>query len=133
MGASAATFGYTPGSPVVTSSGTTPGSALVWVVSSSGATGQNAQLQAYDAVPTAGVLKLRWSASIGVAVKFAVAATSGGRVYVATRDGTLQAFGRPAAATLTAPPADFGYVAVGSAPATSTVTFTRTGTSPSPA
>ena len=38
-GTSGSTFGYTSGSPIVTSQGTTPGSALVWVVDSSGATG----------------------------------------------------------------------------------------------
>jgi len=116
-------FGYTSGSPVVTSSGSTSGSALVWVVYSTGPTGENAQLRAYDPVPVNGVLKLRYSAPIGTAVKFAVPATDGGRVYVGTRDGRVLAFGRPTTAVLTTQPYDFGSAAVGST-ATGTVTVT---------
>jgi hypothetical protein len=112
-GTSTATFGYTSGSPVVTSDGTASGSALVWVVYSDGSTGANGQLRAYDAVPTNGVLPLRWSAPIGTASKFAVPATDSGRVYVGTRDGHLLAFGRPANAALVASPVDIGSVAVG--------------------
>jgi hypothetical protein len=112
-GTSGGTFGYTSGSPVVTSDGSTSGSALVWVVYSDGSNGANGQLRAYDAVPTNGVLQLRWSAPIGTASKFAVPATDGGRVYVGTRDGHLLAFGRPANAALVAAPVDFGSVPVG--------------------
>ncbi len=112
-GASTETFGYTSGSPVVTSSGTTSGSALVWVVQSSGPTGADARLLAYDAVPAAGVLRLRYAAPLGTVAKFVVPATDGGRVYVATRDGRVLAFGRPGSAALNAAPVDFGAVAVG--------------------
>jgi F5/8 type C domain/Abnormal spindle-like microcephaly-assoc'd, ASPM-SPD-2-Hydin len=125
-GTSASTFGYTSGSPVVTSTGTTSGSAIVWVVYSDGSTGANGQLRAYDAVPVNGRLNLRYSAPIGTATKFAVPGTDGNRVYVGTRDGKVFGFGRPTTAALTSTPTDFGNVAVGTtANATVTVTATR--------
>ncbi|MBB4921489.1 choice-of-anchor D domain-containing protein [Kitasatospora kifunensis] len=114
-GTSKDTFPYTSGSPVVTSDGTTSGSALVWVVWSSGPSGENATLRAYNPIPDAnGTLSLVWSAPIGTAVKFATPATDGNRVYVGTRDGRLIAFGRPAQTSLNGQPVDFGSVAVGS-------------------
>ncbi|MEV8511851.1 choice-of-anchor D domain-containing protein [Dactylosporangium sp. NPDC051484] len=123
---SSSTFGYTSGSPVVTSSGTTSGSAIVWVVYSDGSNGANGQLRAYDALPVGGQLKLRYSAPIGTATKFVVPATDGGRVYVGNRDGRIFGFGRPTTAALNASPTDFGNVAVGSTGnATVTVTATR--------
>ncbi|KAA9154184.1 choice-of-anchor D domain-containing protein [Amycolatopsis acidicola] len=123
VGTTADNFGYTSGSPVVTSTGTTSGSALVWVVYSTGPGGQNAQLRAYDPVPVNGVMKLRYSAPIGTAVKFSVPATDNGRVYVGTRDGKVFGFGRPTTAVLTTKPYDFGSTAVGSTEnATVTVT-----------
>jgi hypothetical protein len=113
LGASAETFGYTSGSPVVTSDGTRAGSALVWVVYSTGSAGSGAQLRAYDAVPVGGTLRLRWSAPVGVAAKFALPATSRGRVYLGTRDGHVRGYGRPATAVLTGQSVDFGLVPVG--------------------
>ncbi len=125
-GTSPSTFGYTSGSPVVTSTGTTSGSAIVWVVYSDGSNGANGQLRAYDALPVNGQLRLRYSAPIGTATKFAVPATDGNRVYVGTRDGKIFGFGRPTTAALTSSPTDFGNVAVGTtANATVTVTATR--------
>ena len=58
VGTSADNFGYTSGSPVVTSSGSASGSALVWVIDSTGSTGANAQLRAYNPIPVNGVLQL---------------------------------------------------------------------------
>jgi hypothetical protein len=88
-GNSATTFGYTSGSPVVTSNGTDPGSAVVWEVYSSGSSGVGGTLEAFSAVPVNGVLKQIWSAPIGLAAKFEVPATDGDRVYVGSRnDGT---------------------------------------------
>ncbi|MFE0459103.1 choice-of-anchor D domain-containing protein [Kitasatospora sp. NPDC058965] len=125
-GASAETFGYSSGSPVVTSTGTDPRSAIVWAEYSDGSSGANGQLRAYDAVPVNGSMHLRYSAPIGTASKFAVPATDNGRVFVGTRDGHLLAFGRPAASALTGRPVDFGNVAVGgTGGATATVTATR--------
>ena len=126
VGTSASTFGYTSGSPVVTSNGTASGTAIVWAVYSDGATGANGQLRAYDALPVNGRLNLRYSAPIGTATKFATPATDGNRVYVGTRDGRIFGFGRPTTSALTATPTDFGNVAVGTtANATVTVTATR--------
>lgn len=112
VGTSTDTFGYTSGSPVVTSSGSTDGSALVWVVYSSGPTGAGAELRAYDAVPTNGVLKLRYKFPIGNAAKFSVVATDSGHVYVGTRDGVVYAVGRPTTALLQSSPYTFADTAV---------------------
>ena len=111
-GTSAARFGYTSGSPMVTSDGTKAGSALVWVVFSKGPNGDGGQLRAYDAVPKKGRLALRYSAPIGTATKFAVPATTHGRVYVANRSGSVYGFGRPTTIALGGTPTDFGMVAV---------------------
>ncbi|GHF44252.1 hypothetical protein GCM10017566_16410 [Amycolatopsis bartoniae] len=123
VGTTSDNFGYTSGSPVVTSTGTTSGSALVWVVYSTGPGGENAQLRAYDPVPVGGVLKMRYSAPIGTAVKFSVPATDNGRVYVGTRDGKILGFGRPTTAPLATKPYDFGSTAVGTT-GNATVTVT---------
>jgi hypothetical protein len=93
-GTSAGTWGYTSGSPVVTSSGTTSGTALVWGVHTSGPAGTGAQLRAYDAVPSGGVLTQRFSAPIGTAAHFETPATDNGRVYVGSKDGVLYSFGK---------------------------------------
>ncbi len=115
--ASAATssesFGYTSGSPLVTSRGTAAGSAVVWVVYSSGPSGSGAQLRAYSAAPSAGTLPLLWSAPIGTASKFSVPTAYNGRMYVGTRDGHLIAFGASANAPVQAAPLEFGSVPVG--------------------
>lgn len=127
VGASTSNWGYTSGSPVVTSNGSASGSALVWGVYSDGSNGANGQLRAYDALPTNGIMNLRYSAPIGTASKFVTPATDGGRVYTGTRDGKLFGFGRPTTAALSAQPTDFGNVAVnGSATKNVTVTATRT-------
>src|SRR6266511_2458951 len=108
------TFGYTAGSPLVTSNGTTPGTAVVWVVNVDGPTGSNGQLCAYNAIPANNVLTLLRCFPIGAAVKFSTPASSNGRVYVGTRDGQVFGFGQPTAAPLTAPQLSFGSIPVGS-------------------
>ncbi|MGD9737289.1 MAG: PQQ-binding-like beta-propeller repeat protein, partial [Solirubrobacterales bacterium] len=81
------------GSPIVTSNGTTPGSAVVWVPqcpksgSCAGST-----LNAYPAVPAEGLAPI-WKAPIGVAPKFGRPGVADGRVYVGTRDGRVIGFG----------------------------------------
>jgi Abnormal spindle-like microcephaly-assoc'd, ASPM-SPD-2-Hydin/Bacterial lectin/PQQ-like domain len=125
-GTSADNFPYTSGSPVITSAGNAHGSGVVWVVWVNGPQGGNAQLRAYSAVPNStGRLRLLFSAPIGTAVKFAVPATDGNRVYVGTRDGRVLGFGRPMAAPLTGRQADFGSVRAGT---TSTRILTLTAT-----
>lgn len=125
-GTSTATFGYTSGSPAVTSDGSKSGTALVWAVYSSGSTGRGGQLRAFEAVPRNGQMVLRYSAPIGTATKFAKPATDGGRVYTGTRDGVVFGFGRPTTVALSGSPTDFGSVAVGaSAQKSVTVTAVR--------
>jgi hypothetical protein len=116
-------FPFSSGSPIVTSDGTTAGSALVWVVYAPDSTGKNSEMRAYDAVPSNGHLALRWSAPIGTSAKFSMPAAGSGRVSVGTRDGHLLIFGRPSSAPLSASTVDFGNVAVGST-GTATATFT---------
>ena len=79
-------FGYSSSSPVVTSNGTTPGSAVVWVVNADNAAGKNGILRAYDAVPHSGTLNMLNFFPIGRAAKFTRPYVSGGYVYVGTRD-----------------------------------------------
>ncbi|MGW6917031.1 outer membrane protein assembly factor BamB family protein [Kitasatospora sp. NPDC054939] len=93
-GTSAEGFGYASGSPVVTSKGSSSGSALVWTVySGTGPGGQKGELRVYDPVPVNGVLKLRRSFALGTVSRFSVPATDSGRVFVGTKDGHLLAFG----------------------------------------
>jgi hypothetical protein len=127
-------FGYTSGSPLVTSNGTTAGSAVVWGVYTSGATenGSGGRLRAYAATPTGGTLPLLWSAPIGLASKFSVPTAYEGRVYVGTRNGNLIAFGPSSAAALQAAPGEAGSVPVGqsgalSVPVTAAQNLTITG------
>ncbi|TKV61555.1 choice-of-anchor D domain-containing protein [Nakamurella flava] len=122
-GTSTGWFGYTSGSPAVTSDGTKSGTALVWAVYSSGSNGSGGQIRAFEAVPRNGQMVLRYSAPIGTATKFAKPATDGGRVYTGTRDGVVFGFGRPTTVALSGSPTDFGSVAVG-ATATKSVTVT---------
>ena len=90
MGATTQNFGFSSGSPVVTSNGGVATSAVVWEVHSDTQSGAGGALDAYSALPTpAGVLPEIWSAPLGNAAKFSVPATSGGRIYVGARnDGT---------------------------------------------
>ncbi|WP_054010872.1 choice-of-anchor D domain-containing protein [Arthrobacter sp. ERGS1:01] len=114
VGTSTGTFGYTSGSPAVTSSGTDGSTALVWVVYVSGPTGANAQLRAYSALPDkTGHLQQVFSAPLGTGAKFSTVATDGGRVYVGTRDGHVLGFGSPTTAAVGAANTALGQVAVG--------------------
>ncbi len=136
---SAFTFGYTSGSPVVTSDGTVPSSAVAWVAHSPGATGAGATLDAFRAVPGSGckaaapcTLSPIWSAPIGIASKFTIPATSNGVVYVGTRGGRVLAFGSVSRARVAsrapltgAMPVAFDHTAVGTS-AVATVTQTAT-------
>jgi hypothetical protein len=128
---STSTFGYTSGSPVVTSNGSDPASAVVWEVYSPTETGANGKLEAFDAVPqkvgSTTEMKEIWSAPIGTAPKFAIPATSNGRVYIGTRDGHVLGFGPGSPLSGTA--VSFGPVAAGSTRnGTATLTLSRTET-----
>ncbi len=127
------TLGYTSGSPVITSNGTGPSSAVVWIVDCSGATGSRGSLDAFDLVPhhrSSGSEELKeiWSGGIGTASKFTIPATSNGMVYVGTRSGRVYGFGNTSAAPLRgSAQARFAATADGaSASKTVTVTARRT-------
>jgi hypothetical protein len=122
-GNSTETFGFSSGSPMVTSNGTTAGSAVLWIVDVDDTTGANGRLCAYNAVPANNHLNLLRCFPIGTATKFSTPASSGGRVYVGTRDGVLFGFGQPVTAALNLPQTRFGDVRVsntGSATVTAT-------------
>jgi hypothetical protein len=107
-------FGYTSGSPIVTSDGTRAGSALVWVTFATSTYGDG-QLRAYDAVPDpSGQLNLRFMAGYGVHAKFSVPGVGAGRVYVGTADGHVLGYGAPITNPVSSAPLDFGAVVVGS-------------------
>ena len=110
-------------SPVVTSNGLTSGSAMVWVIRVPDSTGNNSQLLGYEALPTLGQMKLRFSAPIGQGSKFTPPGVGPGRLYVGTRDGHLLGFGVPATTLLSAPLTQFGAVTIGDT-ATARVTLT---------
>jgi Protein of unknown function (DUF1573)/PQQ-like domain len=88
-------FGWGSGPPVITSDGTTSGSALVWTIWSANRSGAGAQLRAYDPVPVNGQPALRYSAPIGTAANYSIPGVGAGRLYVGTRDGKVLAFGSP--------------------------------------
>jgi len=118
-------FGFSSSAPVVTSDGTTSGSALVWVIWTPGGSGTGAQLRAYDPVPVNGAPVLRWSAPIGQSSKFNPPGVGAGRVYVGTRDGHVLGFGSPVTPPLTGSATAFPTTTIGSTSA-KTVTLTAT-------
>ncbi|GCE13662.1 Ig-like domain-containing protein [Tengunoibacter tsumagoiensis] len=108
-------FGFGSTSPIVTSAGDRSGSALVWVIWTSGPDGKDAQLRAYDPVPVDGTLKLRYSFPIGTASKFNSPIVYRDHVYLGTRDGQVMGFGLFAKTPqfLTGDNLDLGNVAYG--------------------
>ena len=126
-------FGYTSGSPTVTSNGPSISTAVVWAVHSPSATGAGAALEAFAADPGPDcrasaqcTITPIWSAPIGTASKFSNLATSGGMVYVGTRDGHVYGFGPTHAALATRGPATSFRAPVGSASPGQDVTVTAT-------
>ncbi len=146
------TFGYTSGSPVVTSDGTDPSTGVVWVVDSSNDSGTTGTLQAFPVVPPGScsattpcsVAPIWMSAPFSGAGKFTIPATDSGRVYIATRGvrstgtncgpvpsgdycGEVLAFGSPSSAPIGgASPVNFSYVPVGTPSTSQSVTITNT-------
>ena len=115
---SSLTYGFTSGSPVVTSNGDDPTSAVIWAVdtpdlkTSPDPLGLNSVLEAYQLGNVASdgttpspctstnmcTLTNIWHSNTFTAAKFSIPATSQGWVYVGTRDGHLLAFAAPGAA-----------------------------------
>lgn len=73
--------------PVITSAGTTSGTAVMWVVSAG-------NLQAYDPVPVHGKLALLGSWSIGSSVPFNPPGIGNNTLYVGDMSGMLYGFGK---------------------------------------
>ena len=118
-------FGFSSSAPIITSNGTTPGSALVWIVWAPNGGGEGAQLRAYDPIPVHGEPVLRWSAPIGTSAKFALPGVGAGRLYVGTRDGHVLAFGSPVTPLLAGSATTFPTTTVGEA-SEKTLTLTAT-------
>lgn len=116
-------FGFGTGAPVVTSEGSTSGSALVWLEWMPNGSGAGAQLRAYDPVPVEGKPVLRYSAPIGTAAKFATPGVGAGRLYVGNREGKVLAFGSPVTPPLAGPSTSFPTTTIG-ASSQRTVTLT---------
>ena len=95
VASSADPFGFGASAPVVTSNGTTSGSALVWVIWCADVSGANAQLRAYDPVPLGVTAVLRYAAPIGNRTKFNPPGIALGRVYVDQPRRGRDAFGPP--------------------------------------
>ncbi|HEU4702435.1 MAG TPA: choice-of-anchor D domain-containing protein [Conexibacter sp.] len=125
QGTSTDAFGFSSSAPVITSDGTTSGSALVWLIWAPGGSGAGAQLRAYDPVPVSGVPRLRWSAPVGTSSKFNPPGVGAGRLYVGTRDGRVLGFGSPVTPPLTGSALAFPTTTVGSS-SQRTLTLTAT-------
>ncbi len=100
-------FGWGSGAPVITSEGTTSGTALVWVVWSTNRTGAGGQLRAYDPVPVNGRPVLRFTAPIGTASNYSTPGVGAGKLFVGTREGKVLAFGSPVTPPLSGPALSF--------------------------
>lgn len=125
VGTAPGTFGWGTGSPIVTSDGTSSGSALVWIVWSADRTGVGAQLRAYNAVPTGSSLgNPVYEAPIGTSTNYSIPGVGNdGRLYVGTRDGQIEAFGSPVSVPMGGSVADFPTTTIGSS-STQTLTLT---------
>jgi hypothetical protein len=117
---------YTSGSPVVTSAGNDPSTAVIWEVNTpntTGKTGVGSQLMAYSLSSGTGSsctsasmckLKVLYTSPKFTSAKFSVPATSDGWVYVGTRDGHLLGFAAPGtAAPVVGSTTSFAATAVG--------------------
>ncbi len=139
---SSLSFGYSSGSPVVTSNGTDATSAVIWEVYAPSGSGTGSYLTAYklgSAASTGGkatgctssapcTLPQIWHSQTFTSAKFSIPATSRGWVYVGTRDGHLLGFKSPTAtAAAVGPAVGFAPTPVGS---TSSQDVTITATSP---
>ena len=120
---SADAFGFSSSAPVITSEGTTSGSALVWIVWAPNGSGEGAQLRAYDPIPVSGKPVLRWSSAVGTSAKFALPGVGAGKLFVGTRDDHVLAFGSPVTPALSGPSTSFPATIIG-ASREATVTLT---------
>src|SRR5215813_600686 len=116
-------FGFSSSAPIVTSDGTRAGSALVWIVRSSGGGGGGATLQVYDPTPpSSGTWTPRRTWALPTAAKFNPPGVGINRLYVGTREGHVLGFGSPIAPAMLASAVDFGPVVLGQS-SNASVTF----------
>jgi Abnormal spindle-like microcephaly-assoc'd, ASPM-SPD-2-Hydin len=150
LATSSVTYGYTSGSPVVTSNGADATSAVVWEVftpNTTGKTGAGSELDAYQLGNVASIngtpsscssthmckLTPIWHSTTFTSAKFTIPATSNGWVYVGTRDGHVLAWAAPgsktavAASTATLPQTAVGSTSTQAVSVTATKTVTITG------
>jgi hypothetical protein len=121
------TFGYGSGTPLVTSDGTTSGSALVWIIHAAGPSGQDSQLEAFNPIPVNNSLDEVWSSSTFTSTVFSEPGVDNGVVYVGTKDDTLLGFGALASSTPALSGADVNFPATTvSQSDTENATFTAT-------
>jgi hypothetical protein len=120
-------FGFSSGAPVITSDGTTSGTASMWIIWAPDGSGAGAQLRVYDAVPSNGKLRMRRSFPLGTSTKFATPGVGDGRVYVGTRDGYVYGYGAPVEAKISAPATTFPTTTIGQT-STANVTLKASGT-----
>ncbi len=114
VGSSTDAFGYSSSSPVVTSSGSTSGTGILWVNWADGPGSTTAQLRAYNPIPDAnGNLDLLWSAPSGASVKLSEPGVAGDRVYVGGFDGVIRGFGSPVVSPLAGGSLGFANTVVG--------------------
>jgi PQQ-like domain len=118
-------FGWGSGAPVITSEGTTSGSAIVWLTRATDRTGANGQLRAFEALPVGGKLVEIFNAPIGTASNYSVPGVGAGRLYVGNREGKVFAFGSPVTPALTGSGVSFGTTTTGQS-STRTATLTAT-------
>ena len=126
-GTSSDSFGWGSGPAVITSDGTTDGTALVWVIWSANRQGQGGQIRAYDPIPVNGHPVLVYSAPIGNATNYSQPGVGGGRLYIGTRDGDVLGFGSPVSEPLTGSALGFPATTIGN---TAQQTLTLTATEP---
>jgi iron transport multicopper oxidase len=108
-------FGFTTSAPVITSEGTNPGTALVWLVWSPNGSGEGAQLRAYDPIPNSREEPvLAFSAPVGTSAKFATPGVGAGKLFVGTRDGHVLAFGSPVTPIMSGAETVFPTTTIGS-------------------
>ncbi len=97
VGTSTDAFGFGSGPAVLTSDGTTSGSAVVWAIWAADRAGDGAQLRGYAPIPVGGAMQLLYSSAIGHSTNYSEVDEGGGRLYIGTRDGAVLAYGSPVA------------------------------------
>ena len=120
------TFGFGSGTPIVTSNGTTSGSALIWIIHANDSSGRNSQLEAFNPIPVNNSLEEVWSSSPFTSAVFSEPSVDNGIIYVGSKDDTLLGFGALASSTpaLSGANVNFASTTVSQSSLPSDATFT---------